>query len=1045
MAAKPSKCEVGMLMVSVLGPVQVLRAGVPVRLGPRQVEVLSILLVNRGTCVPASRMVELLWGDAVPPGGPATLRSHVSHLRRALQPDSPGAADLISGAGNPSGRGYRLELAPEQIDAHRFEQEYARARRLLQTLDAEETGQAVAVLHDALGLWRGPAFADVADRPFALNETARLTALHRSARLAHAEALASLGRYSEVIIALSGVVAEEPYDEGLRRLLAVALYAEQRVDEAAQLCRAGQVLLRQRGIDTPDLQELQRRILRRDVPLHGPPPRATGAVTAGPGEAVPGPMPAATTRPPTDPTQPATSTASSTATSATATPTANGTPTPTATATGTPTATATGTPTANANANANGTGTGTGTGEPIPAGPVAPHLLPPDPARFVGRAAELADIRRRLDDLADRAETMVITGPPGVGKSSLAIRAGHAVADRFPDGQLYVNLRGFDQTGPALGPGEAIRGFLDALGIPQQQYPVTEAAQAGLYRARLAGRRVLVVLDNARDADQVRPLLVGSPGCAVLVTSRNQLADLVTTEGAHPLGLDLLSETEARQLLARRLGDERVADEPEAVAEIVSRCSRLPLALAIVAARAAGNPRFPLESFADELRQADHGLDGFRAATPATNIRTVFSWSYHTLSPAAARLFRLLALPPGPSITVPAAASLAAEPADRLRPVLTELAAAHLVAEVSPGRYAWHDLLRAYAIELASEDPEHERQAAERRLLDHYLHTARAADRLIWPQRDPIAVAPPRAGVVPEQLADQHSALAWFAAEHAVLLDVVARAVDTGFDAPAWQLAWTLVNFFDHRGHWDDWLASVGRVLPALDRLGDRSAQAHAHRLLGAAYVRLQRHDDARVAYRRALDLFGELGDTVGEAFTHRSLGWLAERQGDPAGALRSDLRALQLFQQVGHLDGQASALNSVGWCQALLGRYEEAIEHCEQALLLHRKNGNRGGEASALDSLGYAHHLLGDHVSAIGYLRQAVELCRELGQWTQEAESLHRLGDAQYAAGAVPDARLAWRAALAILDRLGRPEAETVRGKLDRGSPGAGLPTGHP
>ncbi|WP_159079231.1 tetratricopeptide repeat protein [Plantactinospora sp. BC1] len=1001
-AEKPSKCEVAMLLVSVLGPLRVLRDGVPVRLGPRQVEVLSILLLNRGTSVPANRMVNLLWGDAVPPGAPATLRSHVSHVRRALRADSPGAAGIIGGAGNASGRGYRLDLAPERIDAHRFEQEYARARQLLRANDTEATTRAVAVLHDALGLWRGPAFADVADRPFALNEVARLDALHRSARLAHAEALASLGRYGEVVIELSGVVAEEPYDEGLRRLLAVALYAEQRVDEAAQLCRAGLLLLRQRGIDAPGLQELQRQILRRDVPLHRPPHRRPGSA-AGTAPAVRDP--AASGPSPTSATEPA--------------PAAGPAP-----------ATGSVSPNRPDRRGAAGAAETDGRG---PAGSVAPHLLPPDPARFVGREAELDDIRRRLDDLTDRAETIVITGPPGVGKSSLAIRAGHAVTERFPDGQLYVNLRGFDQTGSALGPGEAIRGFLDALGVPQQQFPVTEAAQAGLYRARLAGRRMLVVLDNARDADQVRPLLVGSPGCAVLVTSRNQLADLVAAEGAHPLGLDLLSEPEARRLLARRLGDRRVADEPVAVAEIVSRCSRLPLALAIVAARAAGNPRFPLESFADELRHADQGLDGFRAASPATNIRTVFSWSYHTLSPAAARLFRLLALTPGPSITAPAAASLAAEPVDRLRPVLAELAAAHLVAEVAPGRYAWHDLLRAYAVELAGGDPAEERRAAERRLLDHYLHTARAADRLIWPQRDPIAIAPPGDGVTPERLADQQSALAWFAAEHAVLLDVVARAVDTGSDAPAWQLAWTLVNFFDHRGHWDDWLATVGRVMPALDRLGDRSAQAHAHRLLGAAYVRLQRHDDARAAYRRALDLFGELGHTVGEAFTHRSLGWLAERQGDPAGALRSDLRALRLFQQVGHLDGQASALNSVGWCQALLGRHREAIEHCEQALLLHRKNGNRGGEASALDSLGYAHHLLGDHGAAIGYLRQAVALCRELGQWTQEAESLHRLGDAQYAAGAVPEARVAWRAALAVLDRLGRPEAETVRHKLDR------------
>ncbi|GIG88735.1 AfsR/SARP family transcriptional regulator [Plantactinospora endophytica] len=964
-----------MLLVSVLGPVRVLRDGVPVRLGPRQVEVLSILLLNRGTSVPANRMVNLLWGDgAAPDAAAATLRSHVSHVRRALRQDSPGAAIIISGAGNPSGRGYRLDLAPEQVDAYRFEQEYRQALQLAQAGGTDETTRAVTVLHDALELWRGPAFADVAHRPFALNEVARLTALHRSARLAHAEALSSLGRYGEVVIALSGALAEEPYDEALRRLLAVALYAEQRVDEAAQLCRTGLVLLRERGIDAPELQQLQRRILQRDVPLNQPPVTTGGAAAAGPDRATGAAPPAP----------------------------------------GTPAAPA------------------TGIAAPPPPEPVVPHLLPPDQARFVGREVELYDIRERLRDLTGRSETVVITGPPGVGKSSLAIRAGHAVADQFPDGQLYVNLRGFDQTGPALSPGEAIRGFLDALAVPQQQIPLTEAAQAGLYRAALAGRRMLVVLDNARDADQVRPLLVGSPGCAVLVTSRNQLADLVATEGAHPLGLDLLSVAESRQLLARRLGDERVAGEPGAVADIVSRCSRLPLALAIVAARAATNPRFPLGSFADELHHAEQGLDGFRATTPATNIRTVFSWSYHTLTPAAARLFRLLALHPGPSVTVPAAASLAAEPADRLRPVLAELAGAHLVAEVFPGRYACHDLLRAYAIELAGEDPEGERRAATHRLLDHYLHTARAADRLLWPQRDPIAIAPPRDGVVPEQFVDQHAALAWFATEHAVLIDVVAQAADTGFDASAWQLAWTLVNFFDQRGHWDDWAATIGRVLPALDRLGDRSAQAHAHRLRGAAYVRLERYDDARAEYRRALRRFGELDDTVGEAFTHRSLGWLAERQGDPESALRSDLEALRLFRTAGHLDGQASALNSVGWCHALLGHYPEAVDHCEQSLLLHRKNGNRGGEASALDSLGYAHHLLGDHMAAIGYLRQSVALCRELGRWTQEAESLHHLGDALYAAGAVTDAGRSWQEALAILDRLGRPEAEAVRGKLD-------------
>ncbi|ROT29411.1 BTAD domain-containing putative transcriptional regulator [Micromonospora sp. HM5-17] len=952
-----------MLRVSVLGPVQVLRDDVPVRLTARQVEVLSILLLNPGTPVPAHRMVELLWGGAVPKAAAATLRSHLSHLRRALRPAAGDAPTVISTAGSDGG--YRLDLRPEQVDAHRFEQGYAHARRLLDAGRAEETARAAALLHDALALWRGPAFADVAARPFALAETARLTALRRSARLAHAEALASLGRYAEVIVALSGVVAEEPYDEGLRRQLAVALYAEHRVDEAARLCQTGLVLLRRRGIDAPELHRLQRQILQRTLVLGRPPSGVSGAPRAGAGRvdlAVPsGP-------------------------------------------------------------------TGIRVGPDLP---VAPHLLPPDPARFVGREAELARLRRLLHDLTGRAELVLITGPPGVGKTSLAIRAGHAVADRFPDGQFYVDLRGFDRTGRALSPGEALRGFLDALGVPHQQIPATEAAQAGLYRATLAGRRALVVLDNARDAEQVRPLLVGSPGCAVLVTSRNQLVDLVAAEGAHPLVLDLLSVAEARQLLARRLGAERVAGEPEAVAEIIERCGRLPLALAIVAARAATHPSFPLKSLPDDLRSAGQGLDGFPSGA-GTTIRTVFSWSYRALSPAAALLFRLVALHPGPSIAVPAAASLAAEPPARLRPVLAELAGAHLLTEVSPGRYACHDLLRVYAAELAGGDPAAGRRAA-RRLLDHYLHTAHIADRLLWPQRDPIDVPPPSDGVVPERFADPQAALAWFTAEHAVLIDLVARAVDAGFAAPAWQLAWALVNFFDHRGHWDDWVATFRRVIPALDRLGDRAAQAHAHRMLGAAYVRLGRHADARAEYRRALELFDALGDIVGEAFTHRALGWLAERQGDPAGALRSDLRALRLFREAGHQDGQAGALNSVGWCQALLGRHREAVSHCEQALLLHRKTGNRGGEASALDSLGYAHHLLGEHGPAIGYLRQAVALNRELGRWTQEAEALHHLGDAQDAAGAGAAADESWRQALAILDRLGHPEAETVRAKLGR------------
>lgn len=610
-----------MLSVSVLGPVRVVRGDAPLRLGPRQLEVFSILLLNRGEAVPAGRLAELLWGAATPDGGLATVRSHVSHLRRTLRAAGDGAAGVISTSGSGPGRGYRLDLAPERIDAHRFEQACEQARRQLAAGRAEEAARGVEVLREALALWRGPAFADVTDRPFALHETARLTALRRSARLTHAEALAARGRYGEVIVALSGVVAEEPYDEALRRLLAVALYAEQRVDEAARLCRDGVVLLRERGLDAPDLADLQRRILRREVSLGEPPSGVTGAGSSA------GPAVAAATGQSAGPT---------------------------------------------------------GSAGPAASTAAAPRLLPPDPPRFVGRDTELDQIRRRLHDLTDRSEIIVITGPPGVGKTSVAVRVAHAVADRFPDGQLYVDLRGFAPNGSAVHPGEVIRGFLDALGVPRQRLPTTEVAQAGLYRATLADRRMLVVLDNARDAEQVRPLLVGSPGSAVLVTSRNQLADLVAVEGAHPLGLGLPSVPQARRLLARRLGEDRVAGEAGAVADIIDRCGRLPLALAIVAARAATRPHFPLGVFVDELRDARQSLDGFQAGVLSTDIRAVFSWSYRALSPLAARLFCLLALHPGPSITLPAAASLAGAPPARVRPVLAELAGAHLIAEVTP-------------------------------------------------------------------------------------------------------------------------------------------------------------------------------------------------------------------------------------------------------------------------------------------------------------------------------------------------------------------------
>jgi len=359
----------------------------------------------------------------------------------------------------------------------------------------------------------------------------------------------------------------------------------------------------------------------------------------------------------------------------------------------------------------------------VGSGAASPRQLPAAVRHFAGRDVELAALADQLADAADMVVISAVGGTAGIGKTALAVHFAHQVADRFLDGQLYVNLRGFDPTGSPMSPAEAIRGFLEAFDVPGERIPVTLGAQAALYRSVLADRRVLVVLDNARDADQVRPLLPGSPGCMVVVTSRNQLISLITAEGARPLTLDLLTVAEARQLLAGRLGAGRVAADAAAVEEIIASCARLPLALAIVAARAATHPQFPLASLAGELRDARGGLNAFGGGDAAADPRAVFSWSYQQLSPQAARLFRLLGLHPGPDTTAWAAASLAALPTEQARGSLAELARAHLVTERAPGRFAFHDLLRAYAVEQArSHDTDDDRKATVSRALDHYLH-----------------------------------------------------------------------------------------------------------------------------------------------------------------------------------------------------------------------------------------------------------------------------------------------------------------------------------
>jgi DNA-binding SARP family transcriptional activator/tetratricopeptide (TPR) repeat protein len=641
-----------------------------------------------------------------------------------------------------------------------------------------------------------------------------------------------------------------------------------------------------------------------------------------------------------------------------------------------------------------------------------PRQLPAPLGPLAGRARELAAL-----DGTD-APIVVVSGTAGVGKTALALTWAHGAAGRFPDGQLYADLRGFGP-GAATSPAEAVRGFLDALGVPPHRVPAGLDAQLGRYRTLVAGRRLLILLDNARDAAQVRPLLPGAPGCRVLVTSRDRLTGVVTREGAEPLPLDLLDDAGAGELLARRADAARVAAEPAAVAEVIARCARLPLALAVVAARAATRPGLTFAALAGGLRA---GLDALAGTDPLTDPRAVFSWSCRGLGEPAARLFRLLSVYFGPDVGLPGAASLAGAPVAEVRPLLAELAAANLVAEPAPDRYAVHDLLRAYAAELTGEG---ERRAATRRLLDHYLHTATAADRVLRPDREPPPLSPASAGVTVARPSDP---MAWFGAEHAALVAAVEHAAAAGFPAHAWQLARALTVYLDRQARWRDWAATQRAAVTAARELADRRARAEAHRGLAFASAELGDVEAAGHELRQAFEL--STGDDHGLALTHLAAAWLCERQEHHGDALAHGRQALELYRAAGERAGEARALNVVGWCGAWAGA-PDAVADCERAVSLHRELGDRYGEAASWDSLGYAHHRQGDHADAVGCFERAAGLHRAAGERAEEARVLTHLGDACAAAGEHARATDTWRAALTVLAGLDHPEAGQVRARL--------------
>ena len=652
---------------------------------------------------------------------------------------------------------------------------------------------------------------------------------------------------------------------------------------------------------------------------------------------------------------------------------------------------------------------------------------------FVGRESELAELAAQLDQAraSDAAVISAVSGTAGVGKTALAVHWARQVAAEFPDGQLYLDLRGFDPPRALVEPAKSVTAFLHALGATPEQIPGSPDAQARLYHRLLGGKRVLLVLDNASGEEQVRPLLPAEPGCLAIVTSRNRLAGLADV-GARMISLDVLTELQASDLMAASLGPERLAAEPLAVAELTRLCAGLPLALAVAAAQVRARPERALDFLAADLRETARRLAPPNAGDGlAPSVRAVLAWSRENLTPAAAEMFQLLGLHPGPDFTAPAAASLASTSLPRAREVLDELTDRHLLTKPSPGRWALHDLVRAYAAEQATAMDAAARSAAVARMLGHYLHTGHAAALLMNPSRQLIELAPAMAGVPAEHLADYEEALAWFEAERHALLSAVAVAADAGFGVHAWQIAWTMTDFLHRRGFWLD-LAAINRVaLAAAKRLGDVAGQAESSRMVAFTSARAGDYDQARAFLADCLSLCRRSGNRALEAHVYQTLAWVSAQEDRYFDSLSHAEQALALFRAIGDRDGEARALNNIGYAHLRLGDRRLARTFCEQAVHIQREEGSRHGEAVALDSLGDAEHQLGRHAEAIECYERAIGFFRELGERYGEAETLVHLGDAAVAAAQPQEAHDAWGQALAIFDDLRHPHAGQVRRRL--------------
>ncbi|NEW69191.1 AfsR/SARP family transcriptional regulator [Streptomyces rhizosphaericus] len=962
------------MRVQVLGPLRAWHGEAGIDLGtPHQRALLGLLVLAGGRSLSRAELADALWRDRPPRSAVNLIQTYVKRLRRLLEPTRP--ARTPSALLPRVGDGYALRVPQDDVDLSRFRQLATRAEAARR--DGDDRG-AAALLAEALRLWQSPPMADLpllAAHPAVV----ALAEERRAAVAKYGDAMIAAGDAEEALPLLAETAAAHPLDERAQARLmrahgavgqrdtAFTIYLDSRrrladelgVEPGAELiaaytallgeaagrpgaCAAGPTGTRSRGADViSDAPGHEAQPVPGPVPGHEPGP------TSG---SVPGPASGSLHRPRPGDDQPTS-----------------------------------------------------------PDRPAPPAQLPADVYGFTGRSAELSALDRPWagDErpglrapgpatIAPGPATMtisVISGTAGVGKTALAVHWAHQARDRFPDGQLYVNLRGYDPDRP-LSSGDALTRFLRALGLSGRHIPLDPDERASRYRTEMADRRMLVVLDNALSVEQVRPLLPGTPSCAVLVTSRDSLAGLVALHGAQRIELGPLVPAEATALLRLLIGDRARTDHTSS-AVLAEQCARLPLALRVAAELAATRPGVTLSELVAELSDQQRRLELLDAGGDSrATVRSVFFWSYRHLPPAAARTFRLLALHPGPDFGVHATAALTGEDVDRAGSRLALLTRAHLVRSSGPGRYAMHDLLRAYADRLSLRyDERADRQAAGVRLLDHYLAGATAAMDTLYPaeRHHRPGTAPTAASAPP--MRDQAAARAWLSAEIPVMSSVCARAADGHRADYAVRLAAVLFRHLDG-GHHMEALSFHTHALRAAEHIGDRAGRAHALTNLGVVHWRLGAYRSAAVHLRQALVLHRASGDRAGQARTLSNLGNVHWRSGDHPSAAHCHQQALSLYEELADRVGQARTLTNLGNVCQRQGKYDLADAYQRRALELHGVTGDQIGRARTLTNLGTVCLRQGRYEAAADHHGQALELFRRFGHHGGQGYAMTGLGD---------------------------------------------------